>query len=168
MELSTSFTRCKLNPTGSDQIEFLISPNPGESLKPLAKIASGGELSRILLAIQNVLSDKGNVATLIFDEIDTGVSGSAAEKIAIKLKAVSNKHQVICITHSAQVAAYAEAHFFLYKEVQDGKTYTRVQPLDTDGRIQELARIMGGVEITDLQKESAKELLQHAKNTVAT
>ncbi len=168
VELSTSFTRCKLNPTGSDQIEFLISPNPGESLKPLAKIASGGELSRILLAIQNVLSDKGNVATLIFDEIDTGVSGSAAEKIAIKLKAVSNKHQVICITHSAQVAAYAEAHFFLYKEVQDEKTYTRVQPLDTDGRIQELARIMGGVEITDLQKESAKELLQHAKNTVAT
>lgn len=168
VELSTSFTRCKLNPTGSDQIEFLISPNPGESLKPLAKIASGGELSRILLAIQNVLSDKGNVATLIFDEIDTGVSGSAAEKIAIKLKAVSNKHQVICITHSAQVAAYAEEHFFLYKEVQDGKTYTRVQPLDTDGRIQELARIMGGVEITDLQKESAKELLQHAKNTVAT
>lgn len=168
VELSTSFTRCKLNPTGSDQIEFLISPNPGESLKPLAKIASGGELSRILLAIQNVLSDKGNVATLIFDEIDTGVSGSAAEKIAIKLKAVSDKHQVICITHSAQVAAYAEEHFFLYKEVQDGKTYTRVQPLDTDGRIQELARIMGGVEITDLQKESAKELLQHAKNTVAT
>lgn len=168
VELSTSFTRCKLNPTGSDQIEFLISPNPGESLKPLAKIASGGELSRILLAIQNVLSDKGNVATLIFDEIDTGVSGSAAEKIAIKLKAVSDKHQVICITHSAQVAAYAEEHFFLYKEVQDGKTYTRVQPLDTDGRIQELARIMGGVEITDLQKESAKELLQHVKNTVAT
>ena len=168
VELSTSFTRCKLNPTGSDQIEFLISPNPGESLKPLAKIASGGELSRILLAIQNVLSDKGNVATLIFDEIDTGVSGSAAEKIAIKLKAVSDKHQVICITHSAQVAAYAAEHFFLYKEVQDGKTYTRVQPLDTDGRIQELARIMGGVEITDLQKESAKELLQHAKNTVAT
>ena len=121
-----------------------------------------------MLAIQNVLSDKGNVATLIFDEIDTGVSGSAAEKIAIKLKAVSDKHQVICITHSAQVAAYAEEHFFLYKEVQDGKTYTRVQPLDTDGRIQELARIMGGVEITDLQKESAKELLQHAKNTVAT
>ncbi len=168
VELSTSFTRCKLNPTGSDQIEFLISPNPGEALKPLAKIASGGELSRILLAIQNVLSDKGNVATLIFDEIDTGVSGSAAEKIAIKLKAVSTKHQVICITHSAQVAAYAEAHFFLYKEVQDGKTYTRVQPLDTDGRIKELARIMGGVEITDLQKESAKELLQHAKNAVAT
>ncbi len=168
VELSTSFTRCKLNPTGSDQIEFLISPNPGEALKPLAKIASGGELSRILLAIQNVLSDKGNVATLIFDEIDTGVSGSAAEKIAIKLKAVSTKHQVICITHSAQVAAYAEAHFFLYKEVQDGKTYTRVQPLDEDGRVKELARIMGGVKITDLQKESAKELLQHAKNAVAT
>ncbi len=168
VELSTSFTRCKLNPTGSDQIEFLISPNPGEALKPLAKIASGGELSRILLAIQNVLSDKGNVATLIFDEIDTGVSGSAAEKIAIKLKSVSARHQVICITHSAQVAAYAEAHFFLYKEVQDGKTYTRVQPLDQEGRIKELARIMGGVEITDLQKESAKELLQHAKNAVAT
>ncbi|HPZ00018.1 MAG TPA: DNA repair protein RecN, partial [Clostridiales bacterium] len=166
--ISTEFLPCKLNPTGSDQIAFLISPNPGEALKPLAKIASGGELSRILLAIQNVLSEKGNVDTLIFDEIDTGVSGSAAEKIARKLKSVSRRHQVICITHSAQVAAYAEAHFFLSKEVQNGKTYTRVLPLTREGRIAELARILGGISVTDLQKKSAKELLERAEEAELT
>lgn len=168
VEISTEFLPCKLNPTGSDQIAFLISPNPGEALKPLAKIASGGELSRILLAIQNVLSEKGNVDTLIFDEIDTGVSGSAAEKIARKLKSVSRRHQVICITHSAQVAAYAEAHFFLSKEVQNGKTYTRVLPLTREGRIAELARILGGISVTDLQKKSAKELLERAEEAELT
>ncbi len=164
VELSTSFEHCKLNPTGSDVIEFLISPNPGEALKPLAKIASGGELSRIMLAIQNVLSDKGNVATMIFDEIDTGVSGSAAEKIGIKLHEVAKKHQVICVTHSAQVASYAESHFKISKDVVGGKTYTKVDLLEEDGRVEELARIMGGVEITDLLRTTAKELLEHAKN----
>ncbi|MBQ1545205.1 MAG: DNA repair protein RecN [Clostridia bacterium] len=160
--LSTSFTPCRLSPVGSDDIEFLIAPNPGEDPKPLAKIASGGELSRIMLAIQNVLSEKGNVQTLIFDEIDTGVSGSAAEKIAIKLHSAAGNHQVICITHSAQVAAYADHHFNISKEVRSGKTYTNVLPLDTEGRVHEIARIIGGVNITDLQVENARDMLQRA------
>ncbi len=163
VEISTSFEPCKLNPTGSDVIEFLISPNPGEALKPLAKIASGGELSRIMLAIQNVLSARGNVGTMIFDEIDTGVSGSAAEKIAQSLSRVSAKHQILCITHSAQVASYADSHFLITKEVQNEKTYTRVTPLDRSGRINEVARILGGVNVTNLQLMSAEEMLNNAK-----
>ena len=159
VEISTSFERCKLNPTGSDVIEFLISPNAGESLKPLAKIASGGELSRIMLAIQNVLSLRGNVSTMIFDEIDTGVSGSAAEKIAISLENVSKKFQVLCITHSAQVAAHADSHYLISKESHDEKTFTHVEKLDNFGRVSEIARIIGGVTVTELQRESAKEML---------
>ena len=163
VEIAVNFERTKLNPTGPDNIEFLISPNPGEALKPLAKIASGGELSRIMLAIQNVLSENDNVGTMIFDEIDTGVSGSAAEKIAQSLKRVSRKNQILCITHSAQVAAYADTHFVVSKEVQNDKTYTSVTPLDDSGRIEEVARIMGGVDITELQLASAKEMLANAK-----
>lgn len=163
VELVTSFERCKLNPTGSDIIEFRISPNVGEALKSLAKIASGGELSRIMLAIQNVLAGKDNVQTMIFDEIDTGVSGSAAEKIAISLGNVSEKRQVICITHSAQVAAYAHSHFLISKEVQNEKTYTRVAKLDDEGRIGEIARIIGGVNVTRLQRDSAKEMIDNAR-----
>lgn len=162
VEISTRFEHCKLNPTGADVIEFLISPNPGEAQKPLAKIASGGELSRIMLAIQNVLSAKNNVGTMIFDEIDTGVSGSAAEKIAKSLKNVSKKCQVICVTHSAQVAAYADEHFLIAKEVRDGKTYTDVTPLDRQGRIREVARIIGGVNVTELQIKSAEEMIDSA------
>ena len=162
VEISTSFERCKLNPTGADVIEFLISPNPGEALKPLAKIASGGELSRIMLAIQNVLSSRDNVGTMIFDEIDTGVSGSAAEKIARSLKNVSKKCQVICVTHSAQVASYADEHFLITKEVKNEKTYTRVDALDREGRIGEVARIIGGVNVTELQLKSAEEMIDSA------
>ena len=162
VELGTSFERCKLNPTGADVIEFLISPNPGEALKPLSKIASGGELSRIMLAIQNVLSKGGNVGTMIFDEIDTGVSGSAAERIAKKLQEVSTERQVLCITHSAQVAAYADAHIKIEKRVEDGKTYTSVTPLDRAGREAELARIIGGETVTELQRQSAAEMLDFA------
>lgn len=162
VEISVNFERTKLNPTGSDNIEFLISPNPGEALKPLAKIASGGELSRIMLAIQNVLSENNNVGTMIFDEIDTGVSGSAAEKIAKVLKNVGKKSQVICITHSAQVAAYADTHFVVEKKVQNEKTYTYVTPLDGDGRVEEVARIIGGVNITELQIKSAREMIESA------
>ena len=161
--LKTSFTPCKLNPNGSDVIEFLISTNPGEEPKPLSKIASGGELSRIMLAIQNVLSAKGNVQTMIFDEIDTGVSGSEAERIARKLHSVSRQHQVLCITHSAQVASYADAHYKISKEVVDGMTYTRVHKLDHEGRVMELARIIGGEKITELQKQSAEEMLARAQ-----
>lgn len=162
VEISVNFERTKLNTTGSDNIEFLISPNPGEELKPLAKIASGGELSRIMLAIQNVLSANDNVGTMIFDEIDTGVSGSAAEKIAKVLKSVGTKGQVICITHSAQVASYADNHFVVEKKVQNEKTYTYVTPLDRDGRINEVARIIGGVNITELQIKSATEMIDSA------
>ena len=165
VELHTSFERCKLNPTGSDIIEFRISPNVGEALKPLHKIASGGELSRIMLAIQNVLADKGDVQTMIFDEIDTGVSGSAAEKIAITLANVAKKRQVICITHSAQVAAYATAHYLISKDVENGKTYTRVEKLSIDGRVNEVARIIGGVNVTQLQRDSAKEMIENAHLT---
>lgn len=161
--IHTEFTHCKLTPVGSDNIEFLISTNPGEALKPLAKIASGGELSRIMLAIQNVLSSEGNVQTMIFDEIDAGVSGSEAERIARKLHRVSLSHQVLCITHSAQVAAYADAHYRIRKEVRDGMTYTRVQPLDRTGRVEELARILGGEVITDLNRENAGELIDRAE-----
>lgn len=162
VKISVNFERTKLNTTGSDNIEFLISPNPGEELKPLAKIASGGELSRIMLAIQNVLSANDNVGTMIFDEIDTGVSGSAAEKIAKVLKSVGTKGQVICITHSAQVASYADNHFVVEKKVQNEKTYTYVTPLDRDGRINEVARIIGGVNITELQIKSATEMIDSA------
>ncbi len=162
VEIAVNFERTKLSPTGPDNIEFLISPNPGEALKPLAKIASGGELSRIMLAIQNVLSANDNVGTMIFDEIDTGVSGSAAEKIAKVLKSVGQKSQVICITHSAQVASYADNHFVVEKKVQNEKTYTYVTPLDRDGRIKEVARIIGGVNVTELQIKSALEMIDSA------
>ena len=162
VELGTSFERCKLNPTGADVIEFLISPNPGEALKPLSKIASGGELSRIMLAIQNVLSKGGNVGTMIFDEIDTGVSGSAAERIARKLQEVSRDRQVLCITHSPQVAAFADAHYLIEKTVESGKTYTRVTPLDRQGREAEIARIIGGEQGSELELRNAAEMLDFA------
>ncbi len=145
---------------GADEIEFLISPNLGENPKPLAKIASGGELSRIMLAIKNVLSDKDNIETLIFDEIDTGVSGRAASKLGKKLYEVSSGRQVICVTHLAQIAAQADFHFEISKSSKDGKTYTSVTPLDRDGRKHELARIIGGGEsVTQTQLDMAEEML---------
>ena len=145
---------------GADEIEFLISPNLGENPKPLAKIASGGELSRIMLAIKNVLSDKDNIGTLIFDEIDTGVSGRAASKLGKKLYEVSSGRQVICVTHLAQIAAQADFHFEISKSSKDGKTYTSVTPLDREGRKYELARIIGGGEsVTQTQLDMAEEML---------
>ncbi len=145
---------------GADEIEFLISPNLGENPKPLAKIASGGELSRIMLAIKNVLSDKDNIDTLIFDEIDTGVSGRAASKLGKKLYEVSAGRQVICVTHLAQIAAQADYHFEISKSSRDGKTYTSVTPLDRDGRKNELARIIGGGDtVTQTQLDMAEEML---------
>ena len=148
---------------GADAIEFLISANPGQEPRPIAKIASGGELSRIMLAIKNVLSDKDNIGTLIFDEIDTGVSGSAAEKIALKLGEVSKGRQVICVTHLARIAAQADCHMKIMKSVDDDKTYTKIETLDFDGRAAEIARISGGGNITELQLETAKEMLKNAK-----
>ena len=155
------FQKGKLSINGYDKIEFLISANPGEPPKPLAKIASGGELSRIMLAIKDVIAKNDTVDTLIFDEVDTGVSGKASRKIGLKLKSVSNSCQVICVTHSAQIASVADAHFLIEKRYDNNKTYTGVQPLDFEGRKRELARIMGGLEITDNMLNSAEELLNN-------
>lgn len=152
------------NANGADSIEFLISANAGEVPKPLAKIASGGELSRIMLAVKNVLSSKDDVDTLIFDEIDAGVSGRAAQKVAMKLRQVSKGRQVICVTHLAQIAAFADSHLLISKSVRAGKTYTQVEVLDTGGRKSELARIIGGLKITELQLKSAEEMLVEANN----
>ncbi|NLB35998.1 MAG: DNA repair protein RecN [Clostridiales bacterium] len=157
--------RTELGATGVDYIEFLISANIGEEPKPIAKIASGGELSRIMLAIKNVLSDKDNIQTLIFDEIDAGVSGRAAQKIALKLKSVSKGRQVICVTHLAQIAAQAENHIRISKTVSNEKTYTQVETLDLEGRKNELARIISGLDnVSELQLGTADELLRVAGN----
>ncbi len=152
-----------LTENGIDNIEFLLSANAGEAPKPLAKIASGGELSRIMLAIKSVLAEKDNIGTLIFDEIDTGVSGRAAQKIGIKLKTLSQSHQVVCVTHLAQIAAFAESHMRIEKAEHDGQTFTEVTPLDFVGRKYELARILGGLTVTELQLQNAEELLKTAQ-----
>lgn len=154
------FKNGKLSSTGFDDISFYISTNPGEPPKPLSKIASGGELSRIMLAIKNIIAGHDTVGTLIFDEIDTGVSGRASRKIGLKLKSVSKDTQVICVTHSAQIASAADTHFLISKHVSDGRTFTDVKPLDFEGRKHELARIMGGLEISEAMLSSAEELLR--------
>lgn len=153
-----------LTENGRDSVEFLISANVGEEPKPLAKIASGGELSRIMLAIKNVLAETDGVDTMIFDEIDTGVSGRAAQKIAMKLRSASKGRQVICVTHLAQIAAQGDVHLYISKSVSDGKTYTNIKSLIEEERVSEIARIMGGMEITRLQLESAREMLANAGN----
>ena len=153
-----------LTENGRDGVEFLISANVGEEPKPLAKIASGGELSRIMLAIKNVLAETDGVDTMIFDEIDTGVSGRAAQKIAMKLRSASKGRQVICVTHLAQIAAQGDVHLYISKSVSDGKTYTNIKSLIEEERVSEIARIMGGMEITQLQLESAREMLGNAGN----
>lgn len=147
---------------GVDAVEFLIMTNPGEPPKPLAKIASGGELSRVMLAIKSVLT-RGGASTLIFDEIDTGVSGKTSYKIGVKLKNLSRAAQVICVTHSAQIAALADTQLLISKQEAGGRVETEVTPLDREGRIKELARIMGGAEITDKLLQSAEELLESGK-----
>lgn len=152
-----------LTENGIDSIEFLLSANAGEAPKSLSKIASGGELSRIMLAIKSVLAEKDNIGTLIFDEIDTGVSGRAAQKIGIKLKSLSKSHQVVCVTHLAQIAAFADSHMRIEKSEQDGQTFTEVTPLDFVGRKHELARILGGLTVTELQLQNAEELLNTAQ-----
>ena len=150
-----------LSASGADKIEFLISANAGEAPRPIVKIASGGELSRIMLAIKNVLSDCDDVDTLIFDEIDTGVSGRAAQKVGYKLFETAADRQVICVTHLSQIAVMADTHLLISKSVRDGKTYTAVQELDLEGRKQEIARINSGT-VTPLQLQNAEEMLQNA------
>lgn len=149
-------------PTGADEMEFMICTNTGEEAKPLAKIASGGELARIMLAIKNVLAEKDGIGTIIFDEVDTGVSGRAAQKIGRKLAEVARHRQVICVTHLAPVAACAAHHYRIYKTVEAGRTFTRVEEMNRSQRVQELARIMVGENITESALKSAEEMLTEA------
>lgn len=162
VRFSVNFEETEFTESGKDSLEFYIATNAGEPLKPLTKIASGGELSRIMLSIKNVLADKDNVDTLIFDEVDTGISGSAAQKVGQKLKQVSCGRQIICVTHLAQVAAYADNHMLISKSSNGEKTFTSVESLEKEGRVNELARIMGG-SLTDALKKSAEELLDLSK-----
>lgn len=159
VELVPYFEESALSPKGMDKMELLISANPGETPRPVAKIASGGELSRMMLAIKTVLAGTDTVDTLIFDEVDTGISGSAAEKVGLKLREVSSECQVLCVTHQAQIAALADHHYLIKKQVEQGRTFTEVQPLDYDGRVNELARIIGGVNITDAARSHAEDML---------
>lgn len=165
VELVVKIEKTPLCESGCDKIEFLISANVGEPPKPVSKIASGGELSRMMLAIKTVLAKSDMTQTLIFDEIDTGISGSATRKVGLKLKEVSKSRQVMCVTHQAQIAALADTHFKIKKQIENGRTFTVVEPLDLDGRKKELARIVGGVEITQAALDYAQELLsQNAKD----
>ena len=152
-------TRGPLAGAGQDTLEFYISPNPGEAPKPLAKIASGGELSRIMLALKSALAEKDAIHTVIYDEIDTGVSGSAAGRIGQMLKQTAAGRQVICITHTAQIAALADRHLLIRKNVEDDRTYTKLYPLDGEGRVAELARIISGDQITPIALANAREML---------
>ena len=162
VKLTVSADRCDFMPNGQDELELLISSNAGEAPKPLAKIASGGELSRVMLSIKNVLAEKDQVGTAIFDEIDTGVSGSAAQKIGKKLQEVSQNRQVICVTHLAPVASCGDTHLFIHKEVEEGRTFTRIDLLDDEERIREIARIVSGDDITETALNNAREMLNLA------
>lgn len=165
IQMDIAMTQKRLCENGADEAEFLLSVNPGEALKPLSKIASGGEMSRIMLGIKNVLSGREDIGTLIFDEIDTGISGRAAQKVGAKLQAVANSRQVICVTHLAQVAAYGEHHLLIEKQVSEGRTFTQIQALDEAGRANEIARIMNGEPITELALENARELLKNSRRS---
>ena len=159
VELIPQFQTTGLTSDGIDKVELLISANPGETPRPVAKIASGGELSRMMLAIKTVLAATDDVDTLIFDEVDTGISGSAAEKVGLKLKEVSKDSQVLCVTHQAQIAALADYHYLIDKRVDSGRTFTVVTELDRDARVRELARIIGGVNITQAAISHAEDML---------
>ena len=153
------FEETELSETGADSVAFYMSANVGEALKPMSKVASGGELARIMLAMKNVLAEQDHVSTLIFDEVDTGVSGRAAQKVAEKLRSVAHSKQVLCVTHLPQLAALADTHLLIAKEERNGRTYTTVTPLDREGRTRELARIIGGTNITETTLKSADEML---------
>jgi len=155
--------RPPLNEKGMDQVEFLLSPNPGEELKPLAKIASGGELSRIMLAMKRIFAEESSVKTLIFDEVDAGIGGGIAEIVGRKLKEISRQHQVFCITHLPQIACFADSHYRVAKKESGGRTFVEVKELSEEERLEEIARMLGGVRITDKTLEHAREMLKNAK-----
>ena len=163
VRIEVSNTKGKLTHSGMDSVEFLISANRGEEPKPLAKIASGGELSRIMLALKSVLADRDGIPTLIFDEIDSGVSGRAAQKIGVKLREISRKRQVICVTHLAQLAIVGDDHILIEKQTGDERTVTEIKPLDFEGRKLEIARILGGDNITETVLKDAEEQLLSAQ-----
>lgn len=160
VQFECRFRETELGPIGADTVAFYMSANAGEALKPMSKVASGGELARIMLAMKNVLAEKDRVNTLIFDEVDTGVSGRAAQKVAQKLRSVAAHKQVLCVTHLPQMAALANTHLLISKTERSGRTYTEVTPLSLEGRKQELARIIGGANITQTTLKSAEEMLQ--------
>ena len=160
VQFACQFTETELYANGADAVAFYMSANVGEALKPMSKVASGGELARIMLAMKNVLAEQDMVQTLIFDEVDTGVSGRAAQKVAQKLKQVATNKQVLCVTHLPQLAAMGDAHLLIAKEERQGRTYTTVTPLDFEGRKMELARIIGGATITETTLKSAEEMLR--------
>ena len=159
VQFQCRFRETELGAEGADGVAFYLSANAGEDLKPLSKVASGGELARIMLSMKNVLAEKDAVDTLIFDEVDTGVSGRAAQRIAEKLRSLAKHKQVLCVTHLPQLAALADTHMLIAKSERDGRTFTTVTPLDKQGRVNELARIIGGTNITELTRKSAEEML---------
>ena len=150
---------------GMDDVEFLISLNPGQPLRPLHMIASGGELSRIMLGLKTVIADKDDTETLIFDEIDAGISGKTAWKVSEKLGQLSKNHQIICITHLPQIAAMADTHFKIEKMVENESTKTKIQQLDYEKHIQEIARMVGGDDISEAAVLNAKELVEQSGKT---
>ena len=164
VRMTLRHTRGPLASHGQDSIEFYISTNPGEAPKPLAKIASGGELSRITLAIKNAMADKDAVPTVIYDEIDSGVSGKAAGRIGEVLRQSAQGHQILCITHTAQIAALADCQLLIHKNVSNERTYTEIHPLDENGRVEALARLISGDHVTELSRANAREMLQERKH----
>ena len=164
VRMTLHHARGSLASHGQDSIEFYISTNPGEAPKPLAKIASGGELSRITLAIKNALADKDAVPTVIYDEIDSGVSGKAASRIGEVLRQSAEGHQILCITHTAQIAALADCHLLIQKNIANERTYTEIHPLDEDGRVDALAHLISGDHVTELSRANAREMLEQTRN----
>ena len=165
VQFQCSFGEQELAPNGADTVAFYMSANAGEALKPMSKVASGGELARIMLSMKNVLAEKDQIGTLIFDEVDTGVSGRAAQKVAEKLRKLALHKQVLCVTHLPQMAALANTHMLISKSERDGRTYTSVTPLDLEGRKRELARIIGGAKITETTLKSAEEMLNWSEKS---
>lgn len=158
VQFSMEFRQTDYSANGTDEAEFMISTNPGEPVKPLAKVASGGELSRIALAVKTVMADTDEIPTLIFDEIDSGISGRTAQMVSQKMKLLAGTHQIICITHLPQIAAMADVHFLIEKSVENNETISRIRPLNEEESVQELARMLGGVEITDTVIQNAREM----------
>ena len=170
IRFEVAFSPKKPDASGMDEVRFLMSANVGEELRPIQKIASGGELARIMLAMKNVFSQQEEIGTMVFDEVDTGVSGRAAQKVAEKMARISRRKQVLCVTHLPQIAAMADTHFSVEKGVSGGRTFTKVQELTRQQRREELARLTGGLQISQTMLDGAEELLAAAddyKKTLA-